>query len=301
MKLSSAIRRFLEDCELTKGLSRKTIENYERYLNNFLNFATKNQKNVTISDVNDKLIRQWRMQLNRPNQQGQELSKKTQSYYLIALRSLLDWAAKNDLKTLSSEKIELPKISEGEVVFLNREDLERLIQSPSSKTLSGLRDRAILATLFSTGLRVSEITSLSRKNVEGKSEIPIAGKGGKRRVVFLSKQAQEALKRYLAVRRDSDPALFVRTRGPEKAKLALTPRSVQRMIKKYALKAGLTEKVTPHTLRHSFATDLLHHGADLRAVQAMLGHSSITTTQRYTHVTDKHLKEVHQAFHERKQ
>jgi len=318
MSINELKRDFLEYLEIEKGRSRNTIENYGRYLDRFLNWAhIKDPKEIT-----EDLIRNFRVYLNRfEDEDGRTLKKITQNYYIIALRSFLKYLSKKDVKTLGAEKIEVGKVSKKEVEFLEAEEVERIIQAADGDSLKALRDRAILELLFSSGLRVSELTSLNRDRVDLKNkEFTVRGKGDKVRVVFVSDEAKEALQRYLDKRIDIDPALFVRDvkslekfenakRKTQNAKsasnnkeekndsLRLTPRSVQRIVKYYATKAGIIKDVHPHTLRHSFATDLLINGADIRSVQAMLGHSSITTTQIYTHVTNKQLKEVHQAFH----
>lgn len=292
MKLGEAIRQFLEDRELAHGLSERTIANYNHYLERFLEHAD----DIPVSGITDEIVRSWRLALNRNG----NLSKATQNYHLVALRALLAWLAKKNIPSLPSEKIDLPGVDEPEVVFLQSEAVAKLLAAPGQKSLRGKRDGAILETLFSTGLRVAELVSLDRNDVEGREEVSVLGKGKKRRVVFLSPTAQERIGIYLKARHDDDPALFVREKGSEDASNRLTVRSIQRLIQHYANLAGVAEHVTPHTLRHTFATDLLQSGADLRAVQTLLGHSSVVTTQRYTHLTDTHLKEVHQAFHGRR-
>ncbi|MBI4185495.1 tyrosine-type recombinase/integrase [Candidatus Berkelbacteria bacterium] len=230
-----------------------------------------------------------------------ELGKATQNYHLVALRAFLGWASKHDIETLPPNKVDLPGTDETEVSFLDSTMVAKLTAAPSTKTRAGKRDRALLETLFSTGLRVAELVRLDRTSVIGKDEVSVLGKGHKRRLVFLSPSAREAIREYLHERTDSDDALFVREwTGTKQRGGRLTARSVQRLIQEYAKQTGMTEHVTPHTLRHSFATDLLQSGADVRAVQALLGHSSIVTTQRYTHLTDQHLRDVHQAFHGRR-
>jgi len=301
--IENLIKQYLEYLEIEKGRSRKTVENYQHYLKRFLAWAKINRP----QEIDGDLVRQYRLYLNRLEEDGKSLKKVTQNYHVIALRNFLRYLAKRDIKTLAAEKIELAKQSPREVEFLETEELERLLKSPQGDSIRSSRDRAILETLFSTGLRVSELCRLNRDSVNlGKGEFSVRGKGEKIRVVFLSESAREALKRYLAVRKDIEEALFVRIpKGEEKSQaklknLRLTTRSVQRILKKCAIAAGISRRVTPHTLRHSFATDLLVSGADIRSVQTMLGHSSITTTQVYTHITDKRLKEVHEAFHGRK-
>jgi site-specific recombinase XerD len=278
-------QRFLEYLEVEKGKSLKTIENYDRYLKRFFEFA----KIKDAKDISDDLVRRYRMWMNRlktPN--GQELNRKTQNYYLIALRMFLKYLARQGIESLAPERIELAKTPQRDLDLITEEELLRLLDAPKGNDLRPLRDKAILELLFSTGLRVSELCSLNCDHInEAKSgEISIRGKGGKIRVVFISDTAQKALKEYLSKRVDVDEALF-----------PLTPRSIERIVKYYAIKAGIPKKVTPHILRHCFATDLLSNGADLRSVQSLLGHSSITTTQIYTHVTDKQLREIHKTFH----
>lgn len=297
------IRQFLEYLEVEKGRSLNTIQNYSFYLQRFFNWAKISEP----SEITGDLVRNYRLWLNRKTDNlGNFLKKSTQNYHLIALRSFLKYLAKQDIKTLSSEKIELAKISERQIDFLEGDDLERLLAAPlktAEAKIIQLRDKAILEMLFSTGLRVSELANLKKDQINlDKEEFTIRGKGSKLRVVFLSNQTKYWLKQYLAARRDLSPFILIRhdkAKGKEEAD-NLTPRSIQRLIKKYAKAAGVTKKVTPHTMRHSFATDLLINGADIRSVQAMLGHSSITTTQIYTHVTNHQLKEVYKTFHQRK-
>jgi len=324
--VESLIKDYLVYLEVEKGRSKKTTENYGHYLKRFLGWA----KIEKPQQIDAELIRQYRLYLNRLGEKGlpaeasakagKTLKKVTQNYHIIALRNFLKYLAKRDIKTLTSEKIELAKQTPREVEFLEGDELERLLKSPEGASIRALRGRALLEILFSTGLRVSEVCKLNRDSLNlDKGEFSVRGKGEKIRVVFLSETAKLALKTYLAKRKDIEPALFVRipkgkpsnvvdsirtkTGKAQQVRLAemrLTPRSVQRIIKKYAIAAGIARRVTPHTLRHSFATDLLISGADIRSVQAMLGHSSITTTQIYTHVTDKQLKEVHKSFHGKK-
>lgn len=287
-------REFLEHLEIEKGRSLKTLENYGRYVDKFLEFA----KISNPSDINDELVRKYRLWLNRSKTAaGGELGRKTQNYYLIALRMFLKYLAKRGIESLTPEKIDLAKISQNQLDLITEEELARILQAPEDNNLRALRDKAILELLFSTGLRVSELCSLNRDQInEAKSgEISIKGKGGKIRVVFISETAKQAVKNYLDKRTDTGEALFV-----SKGESRLTPRSIERIVNFYAIKAGVSRKVTPHTLRHCFATDLLSAGADLRSVQSLLGHSSITTTQIYTHITDKQLREVHKAFHDKK-
>lgn len=295
--------KYLEYLEIEKNKSQKTLENYGRYLGRFLGFA----KIKTIGQLNEELIRQYRLHLNRlRNRKGEGLKKITQNYHIIALRNFLKYLAKTGVKTVAAERIELGKQEDREVTFLELDELARLIGAPDGVSLDVLRDKAILSTLFSTGMRVSELCSLNRDSIDFKrGELPIRGKGGKIRMVFLSDETKKLLQEYIAKRSDTDEALLIRIpRNGSFSKdsdLRLTPRSIQRIIKKYSIKAGIVGKnVSPHTLRHSFATDLLRNGADIRSVQAMLGHASVTTTQIYTHVTDKQLQEVHQKFHNKK-
>lgn len=290
---------YLEHLEIEKGRSLKTIRNYDHYLTRFLSFAKKDKP----SQIDTDLIREYRIFLNRTADKfGRSLKRQTQNYHLIALRNLLRYMAKRDIETLAADKIELAKTPSRDLEFMEEDELERLMKAPVGNELKTFRDRAILELFFSTGLRLSELTNLNRDSLNiNKSEFSVRGKGDKIRIVFLSDVAREALKKYLAARKDTDEAMFVRdAKSPAKeTNLRLTPRSVERMVQFYARKTGITKKVTPHQLRHSFATDLLRNGADIRSVQAMLGHSHITTTQIYTHVTDKGLREIHEKFHGR--
>src|SRR3989344_353700 len=296
VKLSELRREFLEHLEIERGRSLKTVENYGHYLDRFLGFLKSDSPKVITDDV----IREYRLWLNRQfsspakNLQskisvGETLKKKTQNYYLIALRSFLKYLHKRGIESFAPEKIELAKISERSLDLIEPKDLQRLLSAPDGDDIKSLRDKAILELFFSTGLRVSELCSLSRDLDLSRDEFSVRGKGEKVRVVFLSESAKEAIKKYLGERVDIDDALFVQY-GPgakEKNDLRLTPRSIERIVKYYASKAGISKKVTPHVIRHSFATDLLQNGADIRSVQIMLGHSNIATTQIYTHVTDK--------------
>jgi site-specific recombinase XerD len=285
-ELEQLKREFLEYTEIEKGRSLKTVENYDRYLSRFLAFS----KAKKASDITDNMVREYRLWLNRQQvSQSETLKKKTQNYYLIALRAFLKYLAKRGFKTLSPEVIELAKVGERSIDLITPAELRRLLEAPDITTLTGLRDQAILETLFSTGLRVSELCSLPRDLDLSSDEFSIRGKGEKVRVVFLTDEAKGAIKQYLSKRKDMDSdALF-----------PVTPRSVERLVKHYAIKAGISKKVTPHVVRHMFATDLLGNGADLRSVQMLLGHANITTTQIYTHVTDKQLKDTHKKFHSR--
>ncbi|OHA84147.1 MAG: hypothetical protein A2937_01095 [Candidatus Yonathbacteria bacterium RIFCSPLOWO2_01_FULL_47_33b] len=300
MNLQTLKRQFFEHLEIEKGRSLKTVENYERYLERFLQFA----KVTDPKDITDDIVREFRLWLNRQPSgvkiggRAETLKKKTQNYYLIALRSFLKYLRKRGIDSLSPERIDLAKVAERDLDLISGADLERLLSAPDTSELKGLRDRAILELFFSTGLRLSELASLSRDLDLNKDEFSVRGKGEKVRVVFLSDTAKMAVRAYLAARKDMDDALFVQTgKTPRGEDLRLTPRSIERMVKHYATKAGISKKVTPHVIRHSFATDLLSNGADIRSVQMMLGHSNIATTQIYTHVTDKQLRDVHKKFH----
>ncbi|MEK9131237.1 MAG: site-specific tyrosine recombinase/integron integrase [Patescibacteria group bacterium] len=297
--LDKLIQEFLEHLEIEKGRSMKTVQNYDFYLKRFCKWAGAK----SLKDITQDTVRQFRLWLNRSVKGRDEKTVKssTQNYHLIALRSFLKYCAKRDMTCLAPEKIELAKQPSRQVEFLEADELKRMLEAAAkTNAILGLRDSAILETLFSTGLRVSELSNLKIDNVNLKrDEFTVRGKGGKTRIVFLSDAARARLKAYLDKRTDPSPFLFAshdrakagRQTGP------LTPRSIQRLVERYALAAGITKKITPHTLRHTFATDLLRNGADIRAVQSMLGHASITTTQVYTHVTDKHLREIHKKFH----
>jgi site-specific recombinase XerD len=284
---------FLEELEIGQGRSLKTVENYDHYLKRFY----EQQQVEAVADITADRIRAFRRHLHDVF----HVSPATQNYHLIAVRQFLKYLARRDIAALAVEKIGLAKLGEREIDVLYPEELDRLLAAPQGETLDTHRDRAILQTLFATGMRISELTRLNRDDIRaGSNEIPVRGKGNKVRVVFLSVASQEALAAYVALRHDTDPALFIRHKKGsvgDTEDLRLTPRSIQRAIKKYAALAGLTKKITPHTLRHSFATDLLSNGADVRHVQQLLGHASITTTQVYTHITDAHLRDVHERFH----
>ena len=300
-------RQFLEYLEIERGSSLKTVENYERYLNRFFEFTKSLRQGsgqVKIpSDITDENVREFRLYLNRQSSgnnraTGETLKKKTQNYYLIGLRGFLKYLAKHKIDSLPADRIELAKVPERSLDLISTEELERLLKAPDGSDLKSLRDRAILLLLFSTGLRVSELCSLTRDVNFQSGEFSIRGKGSKVRVVFISDDAIKAINEYLKQRPDMDDALFVKV-GDEKGdgKEGLARRSIERIVKHYAVKAGISKKVTPHVMRHCFATDLLSNGADIRSVQMMLGHSNIATTQIYTHVTDKQLREVHKKFH----
>jgi len=295
MELKQLKREYLEYLEIERGRSLKTIENYDRYLSSFLNFVKIDKPQA----ISDELVRQYRLWLNRQmTNTNNNLKKRTQNYYLIALRGFLKYLVKREIKSLSPERIELAKVSERSLDLITVNELKRLLEAPDLKILTGLRDKAILELLFSTGLRVSELCALDSDIDLNKDEMSVRGKGDKVRVVFFSDTAKQSVKNYLSKRKDMSEALFVSENTKiKKGNSRLTPRSVERIVKYYAIKAGITKKVTPHIIRHSFATDLLQNGADLRSVQMMLGHSNISTTQIYTHMTDKHLRETHKKFH----
>lgn len=296
-------QQFLEYVEIEKGRSLKTVENYDRYISRFLTFI----KNDSPSAITDSTVREFRLWLNRQSngsvkKNTDTLSKKTQNYYLIAIRSFLKYLAREGVKTLSAERIELAKTTERSLDLITREELDRILNAPKGNELKSLRDRAILELLFSTGLRVSELCALPRDINLKSEELSVRGKGGKVRVVFISDEAKKSIEEYLKIRKDMSDKLFVRVSTGKNKEItgALDRHSVEAMVKHYAIKSGVSKKVTPHTMRHLFATDLLSNGADLRSVQALLGHSNIGTTQIYTHVTDKHLREVHKKFHNKK-
>jgi site-specific recombinase XerD len=300
MRFSKAKTDFLEYLEIEQNRSQKTIANYDHYLTRLLDFAGE----IDVKDIDNELVRKWRLWLNRlGTNTSDELGKTTLNYHLIALRSFLRYCAKRDIPALAPDKIELGKQVRKQVTFLNEEELSRLFAQPDTTSVGGLRDKAILELLFSSGLRVSELTGLDRDNINLKRrEFMVRGKGQKDRPIFISQEAADWITKYLEARDDNVRPLFIRYSGTKKVDLSgnfhrLTVRSVQRLVARYALLAGITKHVSPHTLRHSFATDLLMNGADLRSVQAMLGHSNIATTQIYTHVTDPHLKAVHEKFH----
>lgn len=304
MKFARAKVEFLEYLEIEQGRSQKTINNYDHYLTRLEDYGG----DISVVDIDQEFVRKWRLWLNRLGTNvSDELQKNTLNYHLIALRSFLKWCAKRDITALPADKIELAKTSRKQVTFLSNEELNNLFAQPNTSILQGLRDRAILELLFSSGLRVSELTGLNKEHINlKKREFTVRGKGQKDRPIFISEPSAEWLQKYIDERNDTVPALFIRHSKKKQAEdrsgnfQRLTPRSVQRMVARYALLAGITKHVSPHTLRHSFATDLLMNGADLRSVQALLGHSNIATTQIYTHVTDPHLKKVHEQFHSNK-
>ncbi|MCL5094135.1 MAG: tyrosine-type recombinase/integrase [Patescibacteria group bacterium] len=336
MNINDLIIDFLEYLEVEKNRSVLTIRNYEHYLNRFTEFAG----DINPNKISPELIRKYRLFLNRyPTEDNKGLKKITQNYHIIALRAFLKYLSKRDIPTLTAEKVELGSNEKRTIDFLEADEVERILAAPyqvilaiptkvgrdrnqdsgpsfaslqtgkqagmtTKETLIYLRDKAILETLFSTGLRVSELVSLNRKQINlDRGELLIKGKGGKERIVFLSERAKDSIKNYLNKREDNFEPLFVRfSKGgvDEGEYLRLTSRSIQRMIKKYAALAGILKKVTPHVLRHSFATDLLVNGADIRSVQEMLGHASITTTQIYTHITNQKLRGVHQKYHRKR-
>ena len=319
--LESLKDRFLEYTEIEKGRSLKTVENYDRYLTRFFQFAK--SYNVTkASQIDERLLRDYRLFLNRQSSQphrvkgktSDTLKKKTQNYYMIALRSFLKFLAKNKVPSVAPDQIELAKVGDRELDLITERELKSMLEAPFRKLqnlknktrldeIKMLRDTAIIETLFSTGLRVSELVSLSRFTDLSNDQVSVRGKGEKVRVVFFSPSAKVAIEKYLNARSDTSNFLFISHSTINPAKndqdYALTTRSVQRLIRDYAIFSGIARKVTPHTMRHSFATNLLGNGADMRAVQRMLGHASITTTQIYTHVTDKELKDIHRKFHKR--
>ncbi|MDN5275313.1 MAG: xerD [Candidatus Saccharibacteria bacterium] len=300
MYISELILDYVEHLEVEGGRSAKTAENYTLYLERFVQFTD----NMTVDKITTEVIRKYRLWLNRfKNDQEGELAIITQSYHLIALRGFLTYLSKRDIPSLSPEKIDLPKVSRKQVTFLHYDEVARMLDTIPLDSEHGLRDRAIIELLFSSGLRVSELTNLNRDHVNTKRrEFMVRGKGQKDRPVFIGEAAAQRVDDYVSARLDNLPPLFlsysrnnVSSNGGDYRRL--TSRSIQRIINKYARLAGITKHVSPHTMRHSFATDLLMNGADIRSVQSMLGHSNISTTQVYTHVTDEHLREVYEKFH----
>ena len=301
MNIHDALRQFLEYMEIERGRSIKTVQNYERYIQRFIDFSHISKTN----DIDAHNIREFRLYINRQpgiklrGQSNTSLKKRTQNYHLIALRMFLKWMLKRDIPSFAPDKIELAKTSIRQIDTIEKIELDRMLENSKKNP----RNHALLELLFSTGLRVSELCSLNRDLDITKDEFTIRGKGEKLRIVFLSSEAQESLKKYINTRTDMDEALFVQ-QGPRTVKLSeqnvslrLTPRSVERIVKQLAIESGISKRVTPHTIRHSFATDLLRNGADIRSVQMMLGHSNISTTQIYTHVTNKELRDIHKKFH----
>ena len=328
--LKTLKNRFLEYIEIEKGRSLLTVENYDRYLDRFIDFVEGNFKIKNAQQIDEKVLREYRLFLNRTLAQprltrgqkgaGETLKKKTQNYYMIALRAFLKFLAKNKVASVSPDQIELAKVGERELDLITQKELMDILAAPEKKFrnlekitknkkglefsyIKALRDRAIIETLFSTGLRVSELVSLSRFLDLSTTQVSVRGKGEKVRVVFFTEDAVSAIKKYLNQRKDTSNFLFVSHSKINPTKndkdYPLTTRSVERIIREYAIFCGIARKVTPHVLRHSFATNLLGNGADIRAVQKMLGHANISTTQIYTHVTDKELKDIHKKFHKK--
>ena len=309
MDISELVADFLESLEIEKGRSTKTIENYGLYLARFIDLITEDfegQEMIKPSDITPEILRRFRLKLNRfsDNQNKERLSALTQSYHLIALRGFFKYLAKRGIKSLDPSLIDLPRAAKKQVTFLHFDEIERLLAEIPLDTESGLRDRAIVELLFSGGLRVSELCSLNRDSINlERREFMVRGKGKKDRPIFIDKSTAECIEDYLNMRTDTLPALFLNNSANQQIPSTsgdfrrLTPRSIERIVQKYTRLAGITKHVTPHTMRHSFATDLLMNGADIRSVQSLLGHANISTTQIYTHITDPHLKEVHEKFH----
>ena len=300
MKTEAAIQQYLEYLAIEQNRSKRTIENYKHYLNRLLDFAG----DISVTDITPDLVRKWRLWLHElGSDRAAELSKATQNYHLIALRSFLKFCHKRNIEALATDQIELARVKRGQVSFLTTEEMESLLNQPNIEEIAGLRDRAILELLYSGGLRVSELIGLDITHINlDRREFMVRGKGQKDRPIFVSDEAASWLKKYLDKRTDNLPALFISYSGRKNVSNSgnfrrLTARSVQRMIAQCARLAGITKRVSPHTMRHSFATDLLMNGADIRSVQSMLGHSNISTTQIYTHITDVHLKNIHKDFH----
>lgn len=303
-EIGKKAEEFLDYLSVERGSSPLTIRNYRHYLNRFNNWLESQNIRQNLKDINQDIVRSYRVYLsNLPAGKNETLSRNTQGYHVIALRSFLKWLIKNDYAVMAPDKIDLPKVTDRQIKFLTGEQMDRLLNAPSLSTIQGKRDKAILEVFFSTGLRVSELVALNRDKIDiDRREFGVIGKGGRARVVFLSTRAADWLKRYLDERDDHFNPLFIRHKGnveptmPDE-KMRLTARSIQRMIKKYVRKIKLPVDASCHTIRHSYATDLLMAGADIRSVQEMLGHKNISTTQIYTHVTNKQLRDVHQAFH----
>ena len=309
MDISELVADFLESLEIERGRSTKTVENYGLYLARFIDLITEDfegQEMIKPSDITPEVLRRFRLKLNRfsDNQNKERLSALTQSYHLIALRGFFKYLAKRGIKSLDPSLIDLPRAAKKQVTFLHFDEIERLLAEIPLDTESGLRDRAIIELLFSGGLRVSELCSLNRDSINlERREFMVRGKGKKDRPIFIDKSTAECIEDYLNMRTDTLPALFLNNSANQQIPSTsgdfrrLTPRSIERIVQKYTRLAGITKHVTPHTMRHSFATDLLMNGADIRSVQSLLGHANISTTQIYTHITDPHLKEVHEKFH----
>ena len=309
MDISELVADFLESLEIEKGRSTKTVENYGLYLSRFIDLITEDfegQEMIKPSDITPEVLRRFRLKLNRfsDNQNKERLSALTQSYHLIALRGFFKYLAKRGIKSLDPSLIDLPRAAKKQVTFLHFDEIERLLAEIPLDTESGLRDRAIIELLFSGGLRVSELCSLNRDSINlERREFMVRGKGKKDRPIFIDKSTAECIEDYLNMRTDTLPALFLNNSANQQIPSTsgdfrrLTPRSIERIVQKYTRLAGINKHVTPHTMRHSFATDLLMNGADIRSVQSLLGHANISTTQIYTHITDPHLKEVHEKFH----
>lgn len=293
MHAEAAKRQFLEHLEIERGRSVKTIENYDRYLSRYFT----QMSITTIDDMSEQNIRDFRLWLNRQSGVTGTMKRRTQNYYMIALRAFLKFLRKRDISAISPERIELAKLPERELDLITPAELHRLLAAAQGSELAQKRDTALLELLFSTGLRVSELCALNNDLDLSQDSFSVRGKGDKVRVVFLSETAKKAVNTYLKARKDMEEALFVNQPVGKRSPNRLTPRSVERIMKTYAAKAGITKKLTPHVLRHVFATDLLNNGADIRSVQQMLGHASINTTQIYTHITDSRLRDVHKKFH----
>lgn len=309
MDISDLISDFLESLEIEKGRSTKTTENYGLYLARFLDLITQDfpeGASIKPADLTPEILRKFRLRLNRfdDNQNHERLSALTQSYHLIALRGFLKYLAKRGIKSLDPSLVDLPRAAKKQVTFLHFDEVSRLLSEIPTDTETGLRDRAIIELLFSGGLRVSELCNLNRDSINlARREFMVRGKGKKDRPIFIDQTTAEHIEEYLNARTDTLPALFLNNSSNQNIPdtsgdfRRLSPRSIERIIGKYTRLAGITKHVTPHTLRHSFATDLLMNGADIRSVQSLLGHANIATTQIYTHITDPHLKEVHEKFH----
>ena len=307
MYVADLIEDFLEHLEIESGRSQKTIENYRLYLERFLMIATEiTGKDLKPSDIDAELIRKYRLKLNRyvSPKDGDNLQTITQAYHLIALRGFLKYLVRREIKSLDPSAIDLPHVVRKQVTFLHFDEVEDILNQIDTSNESGLRDRAIIELLYSGGLRVSELINLNRDSINlERREFVVRGKGQKDRPIFISEAAADRIAEYLGSRTDSLPALFLNNSKNQQSVdtsgnfRRLTPRSVERIVEKYARMAGITKHVSPHTLRHSFATDLLMNGADLRSVQSLLGHADVSTTQIYTHVTDAHLREIHEKFH----